>query len=98
MSSKTEIECLIMLDSKVPCLNEIIEFLSIEKVIDYHTKHKLAAEFKLELPHTIHKALKKALEEDTLQLVDYSWVLLPKEMISITIVTKQTRRDFTWNR
>ena len=97
MSLKTEIKCLIKLDSKIQCFNDMIEFLSLEKIIDRHTTHQLVIELKHELPHAIHRTLRKALEEETLQLVDYSWVLLPKEAITITIITAHTRKDFTWN-
>lgn len=98
MSSKTEIKCLKALDGKVDCFNDMIDFLSKEKVIDLRTKHKLSIELKLELPYELHKILNKALREETLQLVDYSWVMLPDETITVTIITMHSRKDFTWNR
>ena len=98
MSSKTEIECLIKLNSKVECFSDMIELLSNEKVIDLHTRHKLLSELPLELPYAIHKTLNNALQAEALQLVDYNWVILPKETISVTVITKHSRRDFTWNR
>lgn len=98
MSRRIEIECLKILNSKIECFNDMIDFLSKEKIIDRNTTHKLAIELKLELPYALHKTLNTALEEETLQLVDYNWVLLPQETIAVTIITKHSRKDFTWNR
>lgn len=97
MGNKTEIKCLIELERRVNCFNDMIDFLSKEKVIDRNTTHNLVTELKLELPYELYKTLNKALQEETLQLVDYNWVLLPKETISVTIITKHSRKDFTWN-
>lgn len=76
----------------------MIDFLSKEKVINRNTTHRLVIELKLELPYTLYEILNTALEEETLQLVDYNWVLLPQETIAVTIITKHSRKDFTWNR
>jgi len=98
MSSKTEVECLKKLNSKIECFSDMIDFLSKEKIIDRNTTHRLAIELKRELPYELHKTLNTALEEETLQLVDYNWALLPQETIAVTIITKHSRKDFTWNR
>lgn len=97
MGYKTEIKCLQTLDDRIECFSDIIDFLAKEKVIDMHTKNKLSIELKLELPYALHETLNKALQDEILQLVDYKWTLLPTEAISITVITKHSRRDFTWN-
>lgn len=97
MSSKTEIQCLIKLNEKIDCFGDMIDFLSSEKVISRTTTSRLLSELKVELPFELHKVLDKALREESLQLMDYSWVLLPSEKICVTIITNQTRKDFTWN-
>lgn len=96
MSRRHEIDCLIKLDDKIDCLRNIIEFLSEEKVIDLTKTAQLINEFKLELPYEVHKALRKSLNDESVQLVDYKWELLPSEKICVTIITKQSRRDFSW--
>jgi len=97
MSRKKEIDCLEKLNDEIQCFGEIIEFLSIEKVIPLVKQQELKTYLHRELPFNIHKVILQALKEDKLQLVDYIWQLLPEENICVTIVTNMARRDFTWN-
>ena len=97
MRSKREIQCLVKLNEKVNCFGDMIDFLSSEKVISRTETSNLVNELNIELPFEIHKTLEKVLQEELLQLVDYKWEMLPNEKICITIITKQSRRDFTWN-
>jgi hypothetical protein len=75
----------------------MIDFLSSEKIISLTATNDLVNALKIELPFELHRTLKDALEKETLQLVDYNWELLPSEKICVTIITNQTRKDFTWN-
>lgn len=97
MSRKNEIDCLIKLNNKVNCFADMIDFLSNEKIISRNEVAGLVNAQKLELPYELHRILKHALKEELLQLLDYQWEILPQEKIRVSIITKQTHKDFAWN-
>ena len=95
--SLKKIECLELLIKKLKCRTEFLQFLVGEKLITddvmantlhgQHFTHSTAI-------FTILNDLQKS---EKLQLVDYEWTILPKELIRLTLVTESARKEFTYS-
>ncbi len=92
MNSK-EIQCLNRLIKLTACYGTILDFLLQEKVID-----------KVDYPHGdkdkafhLYNLLENGKEKETLILVTYEWKLLPIEYINLTLISKMTRKEFTYD-
>lgn len=95
--SLKKIEFLENLFKKLQCRVEILGFLRDEKIISDDVVAHI-----LNDPHNTHSTqifslLEKLQKEDKLQLVDYEWAILPKELIKLTLVTHSTKREFTYS-
>lgn len=96
MGIKRKIDCLNRLFELTKCRTELLQFLKDEKVInddrmvrilhDHHATHSTQIAGLLE---ELHK-------KETLQLVDYEWTILPRELIRLTIVTNTTKKEFLY--
>ena len=88
-----EIDCIKRL-LKVNSASELIGFMIDEKIIkkdlyiDAHDDKAIAT--------TTYLALQQALLEEKVMLADFEWVILPKELIKITIVTPDTHKEFSF--
>lgn len=92
-----EIECLIELNKKISCFNEMLQFLYSEHIISKDTMYNISIDLPHEQPYEIYKVLKKAINDDKIQLLDFTWTILPKETISISILTYKVNKSFTYN-
>lgn len=95
MSTKTkEIECLVRLDALNGAITEIMEFLISERLLDKDATEKIR---RSPLPE---KELQISLNElklkEKIQLLEYTWHVLPRENITITIVTDISKREFAY--
>lgn len=91
-----KIQCLDTLFDKLRCRVEIFEFLRDEKLIADDDMQRVLNE--MHNTHATHlfNILETLQREDNVQLVDYEWTLLPKELIKLTIVTSNTKKEFTY--
>lgn len=89
-----KIDCLKALFKKAQCRQEVLEFLAEEKIIP-----QVSVQDILHSNHNTHASqiafiLDSAEKEESLQLVDYEWVILPVSKIKLTIVSNNTKKEF----
>lgn len=91
---KREAECLKRLFNRDPSyFMEIVQFLESEGLI---TSGEVANLTRVEdQVHFTYTKSNKLIEQDLLFLFDYEWVVLPKEKIKITIVTRRTTKELS---
>lgn len=96
MSKRTkQIECLARLNEATAGLQEILDFLVEEKLTDMTEVREIisapspAKELQL--------VLKRLSEQEKFQLLEYEWIVLPTERITITIVTENAKREFNYS-
>lgn len=96
MSTKArQIECLSRLDYLSGSKNEILGFLLLEKIITVDT---IASVNKSPTPSKELQILLYDLQKtEKFQLLEYVWEVLPKEHISIMIVTDSVKKEFTYS-
>lgn len=94
MSSKRELECLKTLFEKTHCEDEFIDFLIEHKVL---LKDSLRPDDRDDdRIRTIYHALKEAVKEEKILLLDFHWQLLPLHQIKLHIITNRGSRDFLY--
>lgn len=94
---RKKIDMLNRLFELIKCRSEILQFLKEEKLIsddimqgtlhEHHTQHAVKIAGMLE-------DLKK---KEDLQLVDYEWQILPKELVKLTLISKASKKEFTYS-
>jgi hypothetical protein len=95
MSSKREIDCWQRLQDKSGSIDEILDFLIAEKLMNAEMAKKIKQSS--DEAKEIHAFLKDLSRNDKIQLLDYSWVILPVEIIKINLVTNRNNKLFTYN-
>ena len=96
MSTTTsEIECLHRLNGLNGSISEILLFLVDEKLI---LKAK-AKEIELSsMPaKELHVFLRDLRSQNAIQLLEYNWTILPKEVIEVAIITDRSQREFSYS-
>ena len=94
-SSKREIDCLSRLQDRSGSIDEIIAFLVEGKLMDLEMAKKVKQSS--DEAKEIHAYLKDLSRNDKIQLLEFSWVILPVEIIKIQLVTHRDNRQFTYN-
>jgi hypothetical protein len=91
-----QINCLQRLQDTTGQLEEILQFLKLEKLVDDNEMKsvKLSADHAKEIQQILAR-LQKA---EKFQMLVYEWNILPVENILISIVTDRNSREFTFNR
>ena len=94
---RRKVECLNRLFELLKCRTEILQFLKEEKVISDDTMQHLLLEH-----HTTHSTriaglLDESMKMDKLQLVDYEWTILPHELVKLSLVSKNAKKEWTFN-
>lgn len=90
-----ELECLTQLQVKTMGLEDILQFLREEKLID--DVQIKAVKTSSEYPKEVQKMLFNLKQESKIQLLEYTWELLPVERITVLIVTDRNQRDFKYD-
>ena len=93
----SKIDFLNTLFKRLQCRMEILQFLKTENVINDDTVAHLINE-----PHNTHAQLIFSLlnelqKKEKVQLVDYEWTILPKEFLKLTLVTDNSKKEFTYS-
>lgn len=89
-----KIECILRLLKKEESYSDIANWLIEQKIVVLEdakgqTREQEKAEF-------LYHALKKGVEIEKIQLLDYEWTVLPLEQIRITCVTEREKKEFTY--
>ncbi len=94
---KMKIDFLDRLFTKLKCRVEILEFLKNENMISDDDMQTLLHEQHQTHSTKIAMMLNDLLNAGTLQLVDYEWSLLPKELMRLTIVSDSAKKEFLYS-
>jgi len=91
----TEIDCLARLAEVAIPLDDILSFLVSEKIItmDQIKTVKSSSDHAKQVQHM----LQELKQNDKIQLLEYSWTVLPVERINILIITDRNQREFSYN-
>jgi hypothetical protein len=91
-----QINCLQRLQDTTGQLEEILQFLKLEKLVDDNQLKsvKLSADHAKE----VQQILRNLQVTNQLQLLVYEWNVLPVENILISIVTERNSKEFGFNR
>lgn len=93
--TKREIECLTRLQALTGQLGDIIDFLKLERLVSENEIKSLQQS--ADHPKEVQALLKALKDADKFQLIQYEWVLLPVEVINLTIITDQNTKNFVFN-
>lgn len=88
-----KIECILRLINRDMFI-ELKEYLIENKFVKEDDFRELTRDF--EQAAFIYTALNKAAADEKLILLDYEWVLLPKEYIKIICITGTEKKEFTY--
>lgn len=89
-----KIECLDRLERLTGGMLEIVDFLVEEKILKHEYYHSMR---KSPIPaKELERMLNELKKDNILQLLEYEWIVLPKESIKVTIVTDNAKREFTY--
>jgi len=91
-----QINCLQRLQDTTGQLEEILQFLKLEKLVDDNQLKsvRLSADHAKE----VQQILRHLQVTNQLQLLVYEWNVLPVENILISIVTERNSKEFGFNR
>lgn len=79
------------------CKLDLLDFLESEKVVTYSQKMDLLHTPKSGHAGKIVNMLHALCEDNKLQLVSYDWVVLPSEVMKLSIVTDNMKKEFTYS-
>lgn len=96
MSVKTskEIECLARLDTFISSQEMILDFLQEEALIS--KEERRACQLTQDKAKWLWTTLSALSKKGTLQLLEYSWEVLPVERLKVVIVTDRNNREFAF--
>jgi hypothetical protein len=89
-----QIQCLQRLDELVACHDEMLEFLQSENLLSREEGRAIRSS--ADVAKVIHTKLAELSSAQKLQLLEYSWEVLPVERIKITIVTDRMSKEFSY--
>lgn len=91
---KTEISALKRLNDLTGQLEDIVAFLKAESLIDDVQLKSIRNSS--DRPKEVQLVLKRLNETGKIQLLEYKWILLPIETISIYLVTDKNQKQFSF--
>lgn len=93
---RKKIECLERLFALLKCRNDLLQFLKEEGVINDDTMQNTLHEHHGTHATKIAGMLEEAVRTEKLQLVDYEWTILPIELVKLTIVSRNSKKEFAY--
>ncbi|CAM6003858.1 unnamed protein product [Sphagnum balticum] len=90
-----EIECLMRLDELVASYDAILEFMQSEDLVSREESRAIRSSS--EIAKMIFTRLASLRNTGKVQLLEYSWEMLPIERIKLTIVTDRNSKEFSYN-
>jgi len=97
MSLRKKIDCMNRLFETLNCRVEILQYLREEKLMTDDAVQHLLHENHLQHAQKIVSILGELQQTDKLQLVDYEWTVLPKEIIRLTLVSRNNKKEFAYS-
>ncbi len=92
--SLNKIDCIKRLIKIGQSKTEMIDFLLSENILTIDEVKQLETD---DFALTFFLKMTKALESGKIMLFDFSWIILPKEQIAITIVSNSGTKQFTYS-
>lgn len=92
---KQEIDCLKRLHEMTAQLDDIVMFLKAEGLL--LDSEILALKNSADYSKDLQVALRKLQTTNKIQLIQYTWTILPVENIIIHLVTDRNQREFSFN-
>ena len=96
MSDIAKMDCLKILQEKTNEVDAILRFLNEEKLISNEQYKTLYSPNTAQQYKDILILLKNLSNDGKIQLLEFEWVKLPQQKITVTIVTDKEKRDFTY--
>ncbi len=94
---RKQIDFLERLFVTLKCRTEILQFLKDEKLITDDEMQTILHEQHQSHPTKIAMLLSELQTKEALQLVDYEWTILPKELLKLTIVSENGKTEFLYS-
>lgn len=91
---RRKIDFLTRLFEVLQCRVDILQFLKDEKLINDDAMQTILHDQHQTHSTKIAMLLEELLKEEKLQLVSYEWSILPKELLSLTIVATNAKKEF----
>ena len=95
---KKEIQCLARLFDLTKCQHDMLEFLISEKLVTKDSVYNLYNSDPRILPKAIHEILTSLKDDELVQLIDYTWNILPVENICVTIISDTDKKEFIYSK
>ena len=91
------------MSKKLECIKRMMEKERFYEFTEWLIEHKISKKDDFiglnrnkERAEYIYEVLNQAVEDEKLQLLDFEWILLPKEVIKIMCVTLLEKKVFTY--
>ena len=94
---RRKIDFLDRLFEKLKCRIDILQFLKDEHLITDDQMQTILHEQHNQHSTKIAMLLEELRVADKLQLVDYEWSILPKELLCLTLVSAEGKREFSYS-
>lgn len=92
---KKEIQCLQRIQELTGQLEDILQFLKLEGLVDDNQLRSVKQS--ADHPKEVQQILRGLQSSGKLQLLQYTWSVLPVENISISIITDRNNKEFIFN-
>jgi hypothetical protein len=96
VSDIAKMDCLKILQEKTNEVDAMLRFLNEEKLISNEQYKTLYSPNTAQQYKDILIVLKNLSNDERIQLLEFEWVKLPQQKITVTIVTDKEKRDFTY--
>ena len=93
---RKQIEFLDRLFKLIQCRGDILDFLKSEKLITDDQKQQLLHDNHETHSTKIASLLNELQQSEQLHLVSYEWTVLPSELMKLTIVSSNDKKEFIY--
>ena len=94
---RSKIDCLNRLFQLLNCRVDILQYLKDEKLITDDMMQTILNELHTTHAPKIVSLLAELQQSDKLQLVDYEWTILPKELMKLTVVSRNNKKEWIYS-
>ena len=94
---RKKVECLNRLFDTLKCRSDILDYLKEEKLISDDVAQGILHDNHTQHASKIASILEELARADKLQLVDYEWTILPKELVKLTLVSRNNKKEFAYS-
>lgn len=94
---RKKVDCLNRLFDTLKCRIDLLDYLKEEKLITDDVAQNVLHENHTQHATRIASILEELAKTDKLQLVDYEWTILPKELVKLTLVSRNNKKEFIYS-